>query len=127
MSWRKQVKKSSKSARNLPTEISSMECEVSLIDNENSLQSSSETSEVIGVKNKNETVRKSPKVPCNLSFGAGVSRGFSRGGRGSRGQGKKSGLHWHQRKYVPYNSRTNLEEVNMKDLEAALPSDPKCL
>ncbi|XP_050712769.1 zinc finger protein 511-like isoform X2 [Eriocheir sinensis] len=126
MSWRKQRKKNCKNARNLSAEVSSMECEVSLIKDENAMLFSSETNEMAGIKSKNENVRKSPKVPCNLSFGTGVSRGFSRGGRGSRGQGKKSGIHWHQRKYVPHSSRTKLEEVNMKDLEAALPSEPEC-
>lgn len=128
MSWRK-GKKNSKNAKNLPAEVSSMECEiseVSFIKDENAMLFSSETNELTGIKSKNENVRKSPKVPHNLSFGIGVSRGFSRGGRGSKGQGKKSGIHWHQRKYVPHNSRTKLEEVSMKDLEEALPSEPKC-
>lgn len=73
----------------------------------------------------NENTRKMPKVPHTLSFGAGVARGFSRGSRGSRGHSKKSGPHWHQRKHTPHNSRTNIEEVNMNDLEAALPGEPQ--
>lgn len=125
LSWRKLEKKNSKNARNLPAEESSMECEVSFIKDDNPLQCSSETNEATQSKIQTQNVKKS-KVPLNLSFGSGVARGFSRRGRGNKGQGKKCSMHWHQRKYVPGTSRTNIEEVNMKELEAALPSEPEC-
>lgn len=103
-----------------------MECEISFTEDGNPLQHGSETSEATEIKQKNENVKISPKVPCSVSFGTGVARGFSQGGRGTRSQDKKSGKYWHQRKYVPCSSRTKLE-VNMKDLEAALPSEAECL
>lgn len=127
LSWRKLGKEGNKNATNFPKEEYFMECEISFIKGENPLQCNSETSEVRGKKNQNENVKKAAKVPCNLSFGVGVARGFSRGAKSSRSQGKKVGTYWHQRKYVSHSPRTKLEEVNMKDLEAALPSESECL
>lgn len=104
-----------------------MECEVDLITDGYPLPCSSENSEVTKNKAESENIKKSPKVPCSLSFGAGIVRGFSRGGRGSKGQSKKSSTHWHQQKNAPHYLRTKLEEVNLKDLEEALPSETEYL
>lgn len=104
-----------------------MDCEVAVTKDESSSGCISESIESTGMQPQKEILKKSPKVPYNLSFGTGVARGFSRGSRGSRGYSKKSDTHWHQRKRVPHNSRTNIEEVNMNDLEAALPQESERL
>ena len=127
MSWRKLEKTKCKNVKSLTAEESPMDYEVAVAKDERSLGSGSESIEATGTQSQNENVKKTPKVPHNLSFGIGVARGFSRGSRGSRGHGKKSGTHWHQRKHVPHNSRTNIEEVNMHDLEAALPKETQKL
>ncbi|XP_063886035.1 zinc finger protein 511-like isoform X2 [Scylla paramamosain] len=121
-SWRKLERTNRKNKKADIAGESPMECEVAV---ENSPGCGSESIEATPTHTQNENVRKTPKVPHTLSFGAGVARGFSRGSRGSRGHGRKSGPHWHQRKHAPHNSRTNIEEVNMNDLEAALPREPQ--
>lgn len=74
--------------------------------------------------NKNEKCK--IKVPKNICFGSGVSRGFSRG-RGNRGGGRGRGNrgggnpHWHQRHRTASSSEhRSIEEVNMGDIEQAL-------
>ncbi|KAG0721148.1 Zinc finger protein 511 [Chionoecetes opilio] len=126
LSWRKLEKNKSKNAKINPAEESQMDCEVIGTKDENSSGHNSESNEATGTRLQNENVKKSPRVPYNLSFGVGVARGFSRGSRGNRGR-RKGGTHWHQRKQASHNSRINIEEVNMNDLEAALPEEAKML
>lgn len=77
----------------------------------------------------NENEKCKIKVPKNICFGSGQSRGFSRGagfGRGNRGGGRGRGnrggnLHWHQRHRTASTSgNPSIEEVNMADMEQAL-------
>lgn len=59
------------------------------------------------------------KVPKNICFGQGVSRGFQ-GGRG-RGRGKHSNKkHWHNKDKSSMDTSVNIENVDMSELSAAL-------
>ncbi|XP_053649759.1 zinc finger protein 511 [Cherax quadricarinatus] len=81
-----------------------------------------ESAIVINKKNGDATVDRKKvayKIPNCVSFGVGVPRGFIRGNK-RRGQRKGGVTHWHQRTCPSNSIKTNIEEVSMKDLEAAL-------
>ncbi|XP_076046241.1 zinc finger protein 511 lethal (2) k10201 [Oratosquilla oratoria] len=63
-------------------------------------------------------------VPSSISFGFGVKRGFIRGYHGNSGQfRKKRGQkeHWYQGKKTSSTAQMNIEEIDMNELEEALP------
>lgn len=103
-------------------ELAVMECESVSVNTEEADISVSEelvTSPENTVINKNGA-KGTHKLPRVLSFGAGVPRGFCRGSKGRRGRGRTA--HWHQRTRPPNVAKTHIEEVNMQELEEALPS-----
>jgi len=64
------------------------------------------------------------RVPNNISFGHGVSRGFLGGGR-SRGRGRGQRLkkgHWHSKGQgeIAMDTSVDIEHVDMTDLADAL-------
>lgn len=59
------------------------------------------------------------KVPDNICFGQGVSRGFHRGRGRGRGRGKKVN-HWHNKNLSNMDTSVDIEKVDMMDLAQAL-------
>ncbi|KAK7066450.1 hypothetical protein SK128_015445 [Halocaridina rubra] len=102
ISWRK-IKKSSPSDMECEDQ-KSLECDASKASSSFSL-------------------RKPKLVPTTFTFGSGVPRGFQRGhkNRGHRGKGKNP--HLPRDQDDKSKSKINIEEVNMKELEKALPED----
>lgn len=124
LNWRKlgKEKKNKNDTKTNKNEVlSSMEYE-EVIDNtsdDNSNQSFPETiitEDVNFSEGPNQILQRAKqKVPRQVSFGVGVPRGFHRGKRGRGGA-----PHWHQRGRPQGATKTNIEEVNMKDLENSL-------
>ncbi|XP_063604102.1 zinc finger protein 511-like [Penaeus indicus] len=124
LNWRKlgKEKKNRNGTKPNQNETSaSMECEevINNMSDDNSNQSVPETmftEDVTCSEGHTQILQRSKqKVPRQISFGAGVPRGFHRGRHGRGGT-----PHWHQRGRPQGATKTNIEEVNMKELENSL-------